>query len=114
MEKLWYIKIRGKQQGPYSIPQLKRHREVTPDTLVWQAELSAWVPMRKVAELAEVFKDPEEPKDQEDEENLTNEKKKLTNELVLELQTDPPPILLWLCAALAIIALFIWKLLNDA
>lgn len=116
MEKLWYIKIRGIQQGPYSIEQLKRHSEVTPDTLTWYPKVSDWIPMRSVPELKEVFEDidnDQEDEEDEEEEELTERKKKFTNELVLELQRDQPPFHLWLFAALAIIALLLWHMLYE-
>lgn len=108
MEKIWYIKVRGKQQGPYSIEQLKCMREVSPDTLVWYPKLKGWVPMRSIPELKDVFKDPEEH--QEEEEQPFKEDKKLTNELVLELQTAPPSQPFWFFVALTIIALLLWQL----
>lgn len=114
MEKLWYIKIRGKQQGPYSVNQLKNHLEVTPDTLTWYPPFSDWVPMRIIPELKAVFEDEDSSQDeQEDNELEVSKKKKFSGELVLDLQRDQPPIHLWLFAALAIIALLLWHLLNE-
>lgn len=108
MEKIWYIKIRGKQQGPYSIKQLKWMRDVTPDTLTWNPKLKAWVPMRSIPELKEVFKDPEE---QEEEEQLFKKDKKISSELVMELQTTPPSLPFWFFVALTLAALLVWQLI---
>ena len=80
MEKLWYIKIRGKQQGPYSIAQLRQLREITPETLVWYPKVSDWVPIRNVPELREVFRDFNEPDEPEE-----KPKENLASELVLSL-----------------------------
>jgi hypothetical protein len=108
MEKIWYIKIWGKQLGPYSIEQLKCMPEVTPDTLVWYPKLKKWVPMRSIPELKEVFKDSEEDVDEEEQPCIKD--KKLTNELVLELQTDPPPLPFWFFVILTAIAILLWQL----
>lgn len=106
MEKIWYIKIQDKQQGPYSIEQLKAMREVTPDTLVWSPALKEWVPMRSVPELKDVFKDPEEP----EEELPCPDEQKVATELVLELPTAIPPLPFWIFALLMLMLLLLWHL----
>ncbi|MBA3602046.1 MAG: DUF4339 domain-containing protein [Parachlamydiaceae bacterium] len=128
MKKTWYIKIRGKQKGPYTLDQLKRNREVTPDTLVWSPEFEAWIPIRNIPELQEIFKDPVKPKkepgfpEEEEEEEEEEEDgiggflkkpKKLAPELVLEFQSPPPITFFWFWIALAILALFLLHILND-
>lgn len=112
MEKIWYLKINGKPQGPYSIEELKSLREVTPDTLVWYPPLKEWVPMRSVPELQEVFIDPETPEEKEnDEEEFPGkENVKAADELVLELPTAGPPVPFWIFAILMLMILLLWHL----
>ena len=76
MMKEWFIQIDGSSQGPYSIEDLKRDDRITPDTLVWKEGFANWVPMRKVAELEEVFRDVEENPSSEEEEEEENKPKK--------------------------------------
>lgn len=59
MEKVWFILIDGKEQGPYTIQGLKNHPLVTPDTLVRHKNSKKWLQIRYVKELEEVFKDDE-------------------------------------------------------
>ncbi len=124
MKKTWYIKIRGKQKGPYTLDQLKRNREITPDTLVWSPEFEAWIPIRNIPELQEIFKDPGKPKkepgfpEEEDEEEdgilgMAKKGKKLAPELVLEFQSPPPFTFFWLWIALASLALILLHIFND-
>jgi hypothetical protein len=126
MKKTWYIKIRGKQKGPYTLDQLKSNREITPDTLVWDSELKAWVPIRKIPELQEIFKDPEKPEkepgfpDEEEEEGeevriggFVKKGKKLAPELVLEFQSPPPITFFWLWIALASLLILLLHIFND-
>lgn len=109
MEKIWYIKIQGKQQGPFSVEQLKGMKEITLDTLVWSPKLKDWVPLRLIPELKEIFSDFEE--DEPDSER-TKEKSypEETGELVLEMQPSLPPLLFWLCLFFAVAALILWQL----
>lgn len=112
MKKTWYIKIRGRQKGPYTIDQLKSLREVTPDTLVWSVELAAWIPMRDVTELQEIFKDPASDEEEEESDDFLKKEKKLAPELVLEM-ASPPPLTFWLWVFLVSIAFILLHLLNQ-
>ncbi len=57
MNKEWFILVNGNQEGPYSLRDLKRHPQVTPDTLVWKKGWKEWMAIRFVPELKDVFKD---------------------------------------------------------
>lgn len=63
--KVWFIKVDGQKEGPFSIQELKNHPQMTPDTLVWKEGFKDWIPARHVPELKSVFEDeePEELKD---------------------------------------------------
>ena len=65
MEAQWFIKIDGQKEGPYSELDLKRHLELTPDTLVWKPGWKEWKPIRDVPELKHLFHDEEESRDDE-------------------------------------------------
>ncbi len=113
----WFIQIEGKQEGPFSFEELKRDRRITPDTLVWKAGFSNWLPIRKVAELRDLFKD-EENENSSDEENedkaRTLSKKSLDND-VLTLQYDPSHWIVWLIIILIILlyVLFRWSFTHQ-
>jgi hypothetical protein len=110
MEKTWYIKINGKQQGPYTLQQLKWNHQVTPDTLVWDPKTSSWVPLRKIPELQEIFKDPEDNGEEKDEDKTKS--KKLSSTLVLEMPAEPPQFI-WLLLAAAMLLLILFQLFKD-
>lgn len=105
MEKTWYIKIKGKQKGPYTLRQLKYNLQITPETLVWNPQLSAWVPLRSILELLEIFKDPEPLKDITQDLNQTVEHSSST--LILELQREPPPFIWILLIAILMLLILI-------
>lgn len=62
MNKEWFILVNGNQEGPYNLKELKRHPQVTPDTLVWKKGWKEWVAIRYVSELKDLFKDEPPPK----------------------------------------------------
>lgn len=105
MEKVWYIKIQGKREGPYTVEQLRQHKKVTPDTLVWDEANAIWVPIRTIPELQIIFKDPKPPENPDTEEEgikrLTKEEE--AGELVLQMRSEPPSLLFWLLVLLAIL-----------
>jgi hypothetical protein len=57
MEKVWFISIVDKAEGPFTLSELKNDPRVTPDTLVWKEGFAKWLPLRDVAEAAGIFKD---------------------------------------------------------
>lgn len=106
MKKIWYIKINHIEEGPFSVQELKQDRRITPDTLVWKEGFTTWVPMRKVAELKEVFKDEPEPKSLNEEKELTSKNKTIQDDkgaLVLNPSYDFIPFLFWLLVILIVI-----------
>lgn len=105
MNKIWYIEISGKTEGPWSVKDLKRDRRITPDTLVWKEGFTKWVPIRDVPELKIVFAD--DTKSPEDIENpnivrLKSSPISTDNQLVLDLQTNPP-YFFWILVALTVL-----------
>lgn len=116
MDKIWYLYIDGKKEGPYDILDLKRHPKVTPDTLAWKPGFSQWVPMRSIFELMEVFKD-EEVNGEETEEGSDKLIKKLEPKTGIEddavvLRYEPPYSYFWIVVAVLII-LYTFYLLSQ-
>lgn len=112
MYKEWFIIIEGKQEGPYTVPELKALPKVTPDTLVWKAGFAGWVPMRKVAELKEVFEDE---KESEPIVERFKPKKILSPNTervddTLSLSQDPFHFLLWIFIVILIISYVIFQI----
>lgn len=65
MDKIWYIKVHGSREGPYSVADLKRDNRITPDTLVWRKGFDRWQEIRYVPELQCVFEDEADDNDGE-------------------------------------------------
>lgn len=54
----WHVAVNGQTLGPYSLQQMMSgvaRSEVTPETLVWTAGMSAWLPAGQVPQLASMF-----------------------------------------------------------
>ena len=54
----WHIAVNGQTQGPFSVQQLSAGiaaREVTAETLVWTAGMSAWIAAGQVSQLSGSF-----------------------------------------------------------
>lgn len=103
MEKIWYIFVDGKEEGPYSFLDLKRDPRVTPDILIRRKDWpkGKWLPLRKIKELKDLFKDEE---DKEDEEAKKNGAKLSGNDiLALDMRYDPSYYIWILIFVIAII-----------
>lgn len=96
MEKIWIILINGKEEGPYSVRDLKLHPSFDPDVLVKKVGSFRWVAARYVAELKEVFED-EGPCD--DDSEAPYEEVTPTDEMVIDYRQDPPQTFLWMVIA---------------
>lgn len=115
MEKIWFIYIDGKKEGPYDIEDLRRHPLVTPDTLAWKQGFKQWVPLRSIFELADLFKDREEEIPIDDLESLSREKKqkpKIDDETVA-IRYEPPSSYFWILIAIMIIAYTLYLVYNG-
>lgn len=105
MDKIWYIKINGNREGPYSITDLRRDRRINPDTLVWRQGFDRWQQLRYVPELQVVFDD--QPSEAQPEEKLTFSKIPDDDEMVLDMRQKDPHRWLWLLL-LGILLFYIW------
>lgn len=95
--KEWFILINGKEEGPYSLLNLRYDRRITPETLVRKAGEHTWKPIGKIKELRPIF---------EDEEEININPKKLESqrdESVITLENDPLPNLFFIIIILMIV-----------
>ncbi len=109
MENIWFILIAGKKEGPYSFVQLRNHKEITPDTLVWREGFAKWIPIREVSELAKVFQD-EIPISEKDELKIAPSMRVTPDEqLAIEMRPSLPNFFFWAL----IISLLLFYLFNQ-
>lgn len=105
-EKIWFIQVDGREEGPYSLTDLVSDQRLTPDTLVWREGFDEWKAAKEIPELQFLFEEESAPVDEEQEPGGTEE------ELVLELQGGPqfPPILIFFLLLIGIILIirFLW------
>lgn len=114
MDKVWFIEIAGKAEGPYSIWELKSDARITPDTFVWKEGFTKWLPIRKVPELKEIFKDTSDtPQPLSEEKNKGKTSLPEQDEIALKLQSDFPPFLFWLLITFLIIFYVFYRLVNP-
>lgn len=112
MERIWYIDIRGKEEGPYSESELRRDERITPDTYVWRQGWEQWRRIRDVRELDDLFKEDEPPEEPEDGEAGKEEKPvRIEDELAIDYGEEPPYlfILVVIFILLYLILQLYWK-----
>src|SRR5437868_5178133 len=98
MEKIWYIFIDGKKEGPYDLHDLKHHPKLTPDTLAWKPGFREWVPIRSIFELLEIFKDEGEKIEEEEQKEIKSAGSKVDDDAVA-LRYEPPLSYFWIFIA---------------
>lgn len=103
----WWIKLGEVSEGPFSIFQLRSDSRVNPDTLVWKKGFVKWLPIRQIAELAEVFADASEQRLPADSENKQSNSR--DDELVIDSQKDPFDFFYWLILAVMIISYVLYQ-----
>lgn len=113
MDKIWFIEIKGKREGPYSFQQLKRDWRITPDTLAWKEGLPKWVKVRHIPELKKLFEDETPQETKHPQENPKEVKPSGEEELAIDLRRNPPPIVFWLLVAAILISYIIYIILQD-
>ncbi len=109
MEKIWFIIIDGKKEGPFSFFELKIDDRITPDTLAWKEGFPQWLPIRNIPELKDLFKDE---KSDEDEDNVAFFPPRIEENEVLAIRKDPPFFNIWVFMALFIILYLLYLLLK--
>lgn len=108
MNKIWFVLIEGKREGPRSKEELKMDQRLNPDTLVWKEGFDDWKKIRDVPELRDLFEEKTEENEIE-EESLEIKKAPAQDELVLDMRQEPP-FRMWIYVALAILIYVILKL----
>jgi len=107
MVKEWFILVDNCKEGPFSLLELKRDYRLTPDTFVWKAGFAKWIKARDVAELNDLFKDPQDKCSDQDEEACLQSKELKRDDSVIALYYDPFQFWFWLLAgALLVIYTF--------
>lgn len=56
-DKIWYIRIKGKEEGPFSFIELRCDPRVTPEVEAKKKGWPRFVPIGKIAELKGLFED---------------------------------------------------------
>lgn len=102
-EKVWYIWIDKKTEGPYSVFQLKRDYRFTPETWVWREGMNEWLKAGEVEELRPLFEVPLPPKPEE--ESLKSSPLPLEDE-VMALKA-PRPNIFWIIILIILIILLL-------
>lgn len=110
MEKIWFLLIDGKEEGPYSIADLRRHIRLTPDTPVRRKGTARWILLRFIPELQSIFEDEPEKKGSTPSTNENTKSKLEEGGVVLALRNDPPPFYFWLLVAVIIIFYALYQL----
>ncbi len=105
MEKIWFIIIDGKKEGPFSYLDLKRDERINPDTLAWRQGLSDWLPLREIKELEDLFRE-EAPREAPEEEEGQATAPLLQDNEVIALKKDPYFSLWVLLAMLLVVYVF--------
>lgn len=116
MEKVWFIDINGKAEGPFDIDELKKDLRITPDTYVWKDGFDRWIQIRLVPELKEIFEDHKNTKtdedDEESDENLKKDEISPEDEIVLGYREDFPSFFLWLFIVFCLMLYIFYRLQN--
>ncbi len=109
MNKIWYIKIEEKVEGPFSVRALKRDRRLSPDTLVWRSGFPTWIAAGRVPELKHLFVEeessPEEKKSESTPLNLCVNQ----DEVAVNLPVLPPFFIFLLITILVILFYFFYR-----
>ncbi len=111
MVKEWFINIDGKEHGPLSIRDLKRHPEISPDTLVRHVTWTEWRRIRQVPELKEVFEEKKPSSSTDEEEDAAALQGSGAGELILDADQGNFPFYIWVLIALLVL-LYTWYQLK--
>jgi hypothetical protein len=112
MEKIWFIIIDGKKEGPYHVGNLKRHVRLTPDTLAWREGLPKWLPIRQIPELKNIFKDEASSENAEEDITPVVPSTVKTDEETLALSYEPPSFYFWVFIGALIILYTFYQWFN--
>jgi hypothetical protein len=109
--KEWFIIIENRQEGPYSLIDLKRDMRFTPDTLVWKKGFQEWTAARFVIEMQKIFKDEGEAKALHESDKGNGAEPDLgQDQATLAMQQDPYQLFLWILLLLIILFYIFYQL----
>lgn len=114
--KIWFIKVDGKREGPFSLKELKIHPHLNPDTMVWREGYKDWVRARDVLELKSLFEDEDDEDEQKkhDEENIKSHISAQDDEGALVLEGSNLPFLFyWLIILLLVFSYVFYRLYGS-
>ena len=106
-DKIWYIYIDGREEGPFSKRELRHDLRITPQTLARKEGSSAWLPIGSIQELSDIFEEKEEEKDP-----ILKHAAARVDELALDLQPNPP-LLFFVVIALLLLLYSISMMNRD-
>lgn len=98
MDKVWLIIIDEKEEGPYSIRDLKNDPRFTPDTLTKHIKSQYWVQARFIPELKKIFEDEEV-----DDSPCENGADEWLPSSEIAIDWREPPQIFWLLAVIALL-----------
>jgi hypothetical protein len=109
--KEWFIIVKNRQEGPFSLQDLKKNPLFNPDSLVWKKGFEEWVKARFVFELQDVFKDdPEEQPLENSEKDKGLVPDFSQDQATLTLHLDPYQFSLWMLLFLLVIVYIIFQI----
>lgn len=96
LKKEWWIQVKGKKQGPFTLAALKDHPYFNPDALVWKEGFPDWIAARYVEELEPLFEDEEEAKPLLPKPPADIDFGEPAGPLAISSRQDPPPFFIWI------------------
>lgn len=113
MEKIWFLLIDGKEEGPYSLIDLRRHIRLTPDTPVRRKGTDRWVLLRFIPELQSIFEDEPSVKPSPPDKKEKGDRQMENGGVVLALRNDPPSFYFWLLIGAIILVYVLYQLSHS-
>lgn len=101
MDKIWYVEINHRPEGPFSVAELKVDYRLTPDTRVWKKGFTKWLPIRNVPELCKQLFVENKPSSIDDFTEDSSFKSIGSDQLIMEANIEPP-YLFWILVILTI------------
>jgi len=109
MEKIWFIHLNNKTEGPFTIIELKIDKRLTPDTLVWKEGFDGWKRIKEVEELKDLFEEEElTPSDELPLGSLPSD-----SEITLGIQKEPPFLLFWVIVLMLVFGYMTYLYVNN-
>ncbi|GAB4228458.1 MAG: hypothetical protein Tsb0021_05800 [Chlamydiales bacterium] len=111
MEHNWYILLE-KEEGPFTIAELRTLPSITPETLVRKKGSDVWRPISEVPELKSVFQDPK-PLEEKPAIIRPSLSEAPGDESVLSMDYQPPQWMFWWIIILIILIYVYFNLVKT-